>query len=503
MLKAFQILNKIEQTNSINEKKELMSYDDELLKLILKAAYDPNIVFGVKKIPQIKKSLQNPLSKEKALRLLNEIIQKLSVEQLRGNQMRSYLNKKFNCFMDVETQKWFSRILQKDLKIGINKKLIQKVYPDLIPEYGYMGAVVYDAKKLDKLIATNRYIFSQEKMDGEYSNCVIKISKNNVEEVKFVSRSNKPQLMPKKIIDKIATIFKNHFDIEGYEGEIIFNGELVIKGYDRYTSNGLLTRIFKHQEYLNKENYKKAKKAFEIIEEIADCDPNELLNKIEYYIWDYIEKGKLPYVARWGWLSETLTDIEFFKLVENKIFVNEKIEDKENNLSYIQHQNLIHCDNEIELKRKLLEHFQEIVAQGGEGTIVKAGNGLWKNGKPVYQIKMKFEFECEMKVVGFKKGTKNTKFENSLGALICESEDGLVKADPSGLSEDLRDEIWNNQDKYIGKIVTVKCNALSKSKDKDYWALLHPRFVKFRDDKDIADDLKTIQEIEKSVKGLT
>ena len=107
-----------------------------------------------------------------------------------------------------------------------------------------------------------------------------------------------------------------------------------------------------------------------------------------------------------------------------------------------------------------------------------------------------------MQVVGFKRGTPGTKYENSLGALECASSDGKVRCFASGIADDLRDEIWNNQDEFLGKVVTVKCNGLSQNADGEY-SLLHPRFMKFRDDKESADSLEEIQKIADAVASVS
>ena len=62
----------------------------------------------------------------------------------------------------------------------------------------------------------------------------------------------------------------------------------------------------------------------------------------------------------------------------------------------------------------------------------------------------------------------------------------------------MRDEIWNNKDKYLGKIVEVKANGVSSNRDGGY-SLLYPNFVEVRDDKSIANTLEEILEIEKSI----
>ena len=154
-----------------------------------------------------------------------------------------------------------------------------------------------------------------------------------------------------------------------------------------------------------------------------------------------------------------------------------------------------------EIKKTIFDFFKDIVKNEGEGVIVKAGETDWKDGKPVYQIKIKFEFECELRIKDFKRGTQGTKYQDSLGAFYCESEDGTLKTYPSGITEDLRQEFWDNQEEYLNKIITVKCNGLSKDNEGNF-SLLHPRFIKIRDDKDKADTLKEIKEIEKSILGV-
>jgi len=112
---------------------------------------------------------------------------------------------------------------------------------------------------------------------------------------------------------------------------------------------------------------------------------------------------------------------------------------------------------------------------------------------------MKLDFECELRVKGFKPGKPGTKYENTLGAFICESEDGLLACDPGGIDELTRDEIWGNKDNYLDKIITIKCCGLSKARDKEVYSLLHPAFVEIREDKDKADTLDEIKIIEESL----
>jgi ATP-dependent DNA ligase len=127
------------------------------------------------------------------------------------------------------------------------------------------------------------------------------------------------------------------------------------------------------------------------------------------------------------------------------------------------------------------ETFDSYLAEGQEGIILKDLNGVWEDKRAKHQIKFKGELECELRVVGIQPGTG--KYSGMLGALICESEDGVVKADVgSGFKDDQRVDA----DFYLDKIVSVKYNARIKNKQGEE-SLFLPVFIEVRGDKDIAD----------------
>jgi ATP-dependent DNA ligase len=146
-----------------------------------------------------------------------------------------------------------------------------------------------------------------------------------------------------------------------------------------------------------------------------------------------------------------------------------------------------------------MSHFQTLINQGHEGTILKGLKGTWKDGKPVWQIKLKLEIELELKITGFNYGTgKNSKVISSVDA---ESEDGLLKTSPTGIKEKEMQWITDNQATLLGKIITAKCSGVSQDHLGNY-SLLHPVYKHVRDDKSTADTLANILDIEAMAKGL-
>jgi ATP-dependent DNA ligase len=146
-----------------------------------------------------------------------------------------------------------------------------------------------------------------------------------------------------------------------------------------------------------------------------------------------------------------------------------------------------------------MSHFQDILATGQEGTILKDIKGTWKDGKPNWQIKMKLEMDVDLRIVGFNYGTG--KNEHVISSVNAESADGKLFTRPTGMNESLMQHITENQESLMGTIIEVKCSGLSHDSNGNY-ALLHPVFKQLRDDKDTCDSLESIMAIENMAKGL-
>lgn len=59
-----------------------------------------------------------------------------------------------------------------------------------------------------------------------------------------------------------------------------------------------------------------------------------------------------------------------------------------------------------------------------------------------------------------------------------------------------------NQEGLLGTVVEVQCCGISQNSTGAY-SVLHPVFLRFRDDKDVADSLESCKQIEKMAKALT
>jgi ATP-dependent DNA ligase len=129
---------------------------------------------------------------------------------------------------------------------------------------------------------------------------------------------------------------------------------------------------------------------------------------------------------------------------------------------------------------EILEIYSRHLSYGHEGVIVKEYKLTWQPDRVKNQIKLKNESVCELRVVGVQPGIG--KYEGMIGALLCESEDGVIKVSVgSGLKDGDR-----LTDVYTGKIVSVKYNERITNKAGEQ-SLFLPIFHQLREDKDVAD----------------
>jgi len=460
------IFDEISSTNSTLKKMEILGKykDNKLLERVLYFANSKRVKFYMKQIPEygtLKESLSGrEISLSDAIGNLDRIYNRL----LTGHKAISFV-KSLLSRLSKDDAYIIERIIEKDCKIGMGTRNINKIFPKLIEKTPYMGAKPFEIKLVKKIFEKGGYAFSDVKMDGRYCNAIIRGG-----EVEMESRQGEPT-----ILDNCTFVE----ELKGF-GDCVLNGELTIDGVSRYEANGIVASMIditkKREERGPVETAKKIEKF-----ESKHMPFSEALSRIRYTVWDtitvdeyYDNKSKTPYYERRTTL-ETMMDVykpSMVKMVESI---------------------------KVETYEEALAHFQEMLNRGEEGTIVKLSDGTWKDGKPTWQIKMKLEIALDLKITGFNMGTgKNS---DVVSSLTCETSDGLLITRPTGMKEDMMQHITENQDELLGTMVEVKCCGLSWNGKGEY-SLFHPVFKILRDDKDTCDSLESVKAIEAAAKGL-
>ena len=443
-------------------------------KSVLRYAYDSSFVYFIKDVTAPSYDTQGYGNEH----IPFDFLDRLASRQVTGNKARDELDEYFRS-LDAEYATLLALIINKDLKCGINVSTINEAFPNLIGETPYMGAIGFSEKKARAMFADGTMCYADIKMDGRYANVIV--YPNGTYEME--SRQGKRSYIKNRYLEANVRDIADKIRISDPNG-IVLNGEMTIPGMPRYESNGLISSLVKIVEKegdgkdVTKEKAKFEKKHGMTCDRVSDM--------IMITVWDY-----LPY----------------------DLYRDKQIFNRSRDLRLGEVRSLLRFDEESVTKIGVIETtlvktyeeaiavFKNAIARGDEGVILKSSTGVWQSGKPSHQMKMKLEFVCELEVIGFNRGNVGTEWENSLGSFQCKSSDGLLLTDPAGIEGDVRDLVWNAQDEWMGKIVSVKCNGLSQDVDGNY-SLLHPVYRGERTDKSVADSLDDIKKIQAMIVGL-
>ena len=454
MTKVQSILEKLENTNSQKEKIEILKTMNEVQKRWFSLCYNSLITFGVKKIPEYTSesnsldivSIMDILEKEFVTR---EITGNAAIERLR------------DILSNAEEPEVVERLIKRDARCSVNSTLLNKVFPNLIPEIPCMLAQPMNEKTLKNIKFP---AFSQLKADG--MRCIAFITSNNV---RMFSR-NGTEIICEPLKNTLMTIGQIEENLLSDNVALMLDGELICykdnKLLDRKTSNGICNKVLK-----------------------GTASENEL-NLIQMQLWDIVK-----------------IDSNTFSPLEDKSY-EARLEDLYSILNMSVFSKLEVIPTEVvNSMEEALEHFQKMLSQGLEGTILKNQDAKWSNTRSKDLVKLKEENTIDLLVVDIEEGSGD--FEGGLGAIICETSDKKLRVrvgtgfsfEDRGFVNDLSngkkvvkqikslEEVSKN---YLGKIVEVKYNQIIKSKGKDEMSLFLPRLVCVRNDKDTANSIDEI-----------
>ena len=443
--------------------------DNDVLKRAIYLAQSPRVNFYIKQIPEYTNVLDKTMPLEWAFEHLEDIINR----EVTGGEAKAHLSYILSS-VSPDDASVIEKIIGKNCKIGMDSG-INKAIPKLLETTPYMGAKSFSdkgAKKLFAKLKKGEVVYSQLKADGTYRNAIIQDGIAALE-----SRQGEPSFFPSNtpFLKQLETL-----------GDCVLNGELTIDGFKRTEANGMINSIMDITEKAEERGVEETinkKVAFE--EKHGDFE--EAVSKMRYTAWDMITlaeyaraKSEVPYGERFDNLEVQLRNL---KTDGKWVMVN---------LVY---------SREITTFAEGMDHFLETQINDEEGTIIKASNTPWKDGKPTTQIKMKLEMHMDLRIVGFNYGTVGTKNEFVISALQLESECGLLKTCPSGMKEAMMLDITERQEELMGTVVEIRCCGLSQN-SKGEWSTQHPSIEELRTDKDTCDTLESCQEIERMAKGL-
>lgn len=369
-----------------------------------------------------------------------KLLDDLNARNVTGNAAVEAVDKEF-ARLTPESAKLLWRIINKDFRAGFSESTVNKAIKDLIPEFPYMRCCLPKNAKLSEFSWTEG-VYSQEKADGMFAN--VDFEARGI--VRITSRNGTP-FPTDQFVDFIADVEATLEPGYQHHGELLVvkNGEILA----REIGNGILNSVQQGGSFASDE-------------------------KSIYKIWDRIEltsvvpKGKdsHSYKMRFAGLKALVSKstADSIQLIETRI---------------------------VHSLAEAYKHYGEMLALGREGTIIKDGNAIWRDGTSKQQVKLKLEAECDLMIVGFTDGKGKNK--SLFGSIVVQSSDGLLEVGVSGFPDTKRKEINDKREELLGTIMTVRFNDIMyPSAEGKLHSLFLPRAVEFRQDKSGADSLQRV-----------
>lgn len=425
MILVKQICDQLQATNSKKEKEQILKENEnnESFKKVLYFLLNPFITTGLSNkkinknigmIPNINyKELLDIGSYKDTTVGFNNLMEYIKVNNTGRDIDISVCEMYFTNF-DIEMQEFIKSILTKSLKLGIDATTINKVWNNLIPEFSIqLGTSIEKCK-----IPENTYFYISHKLNG--SRCLF--YKGDL-----YTRSGKKYTGVEHIIDDLKRVLINP--------DIIVDGELIRKNVDNKSDS---------------EN-------FQIGVGIANSKA-ETKEELKLVIFDIItvndfEKGKSKLTYK-----ERKVEVEALRETIQRLNIE--------NLSVV---DMFYEGTDQTQIWEWLDYAEE---HDLEGVIVNLDTP-YECKRTKNLIKVKKFYTLDLEVVGYEEGTGRLK--GTLGALIVNYKGNTINVG-SGFDDVTRQQIWNNRDAYIGRIIEVKYKEISKDKKTGLESLQFPIF---------------------------
>jgi DNA ligase-1 len=404
----------------------------------VRLALDPLVTFNVAKVAEILEDDGDP--GDYRFEDFLDLTQRLRKRDLTGHAARDAIHAAANrCHVPTWNQ-FYRRILLKDLKVGVDEKTINKVLhglehaqPYLIPVFKCQLAHDGEAPAHQKKIRGHKLI--DVKLDGVR---VLAVMDRDNDAITLFSRNG-------LVITQFPELHESlHALLPQLPGSIVLDGELV----SPHGFQHLMTLIRR-----------------------KDYHPD--MAEVRYAMFDVIPLGDFrrgvcekPQAERHH-LLEVLQESGLWAATEGRIYVIPQI--------------AVDLDTEAG-QAAFAEFNRRAIADGYEGIMIKDPAAPYEGKRSAAWLKRKPVIDVTLEIVGFEPGDPDSKYKDTLGALICHGTDNgkLIQCNVAGLTDDLRDEIWHNQSVYLGMLVEVRADRLTLEVGASAYALRFPRWKGFR-----------------------
>lgn len=400
--------------------------EDVIILTYLQFAFNPYTVFGISTKKLHKVVGRNEIT---GINSVFGLLEYLKVNNTGSDRVISLCQEFISnvSASDERAADLLEELICKDLSIGVDSKTINSVIPGLIPTFSVQLAEKY----FDKPERVEGKTFAlTKKIDGGR---IIAIRENG--EVSFYTRAG-----------------------QKYEGLVDLAAELFTTFPDGIVLDGEITLLANPLGLSSKDQYKQTMK-------ITRKDGEK--HGVKMLVFDIltVEEFKTQKCEH--------TYDERRQLLENLFGTTKR--------TYFELLPVLYRGKDT---AEITKYLEELTSAGEEGVMINICDALYEFKRTTNLLKVKKMNTLDLEIVGVEEG--EGRLAGTLGAIHVRYRDGNIVKVGSGFSDWYRNEIWQNQIYYIGKIVEIQYFEETKN-DKGGVSLRFPIFKDIRLDKLTAD----------------
>jgi DNA ligase-1 len=445
---AFEAIRGVSATSGKAEILE-QNRDNDVLKSLLFLTYNPFLVYNIKKIPKHTPddSRHDEYSAAKNLLDFIQLLKKLKDRIITGNEAIDTIQEFFSKCNEREYE-WYSKVIRKDLKIGLADKGINRVFPALIPAYDVLLAEKLELVDLGldtptalKTIPQN--IIEEYKLDGMRLNIFV-----YPDEVVIRTRNGKVVYGYQNLAEEAQKKLPcNHV----YDGE-------------------LMSREFENTVARNAEDNSLTEPSRECFSDLMtsafslDNNKDGVFNLFDVLTIEEWNARQCTHTLRERkqWIKDNLMGVSY------------------DNIKIVPWSKEFHRDSEQD-RADMVDLFHRFLTLGYEGAMLKDFDAYYEFKRSKSLLKMKYMLSIDLEILDVYEGDKGSKYEGMLGGVYCEYRGNQLGVG-SGWSDSERQLYWEHPELLVGKTIEIQYQSETQNKQGGY-SLSFPVKKCIREDK--------------------
>lgn len=421
---GYKDIYKLQSITGANAKCEFIKAhrDDIYFKRFLYFALNPMLTYNISKKSTDKLMAEENFDGQKLI-FFNDIFECCEhLSRLRGmddatlRQVKMLLNVKYP---EMDERDLYIQLLSKKVRLGIAAKTINKIIPNLIPEWEVQQAYTVEKYPLKE----GMEFWLTQKLNG---------ARATLYEGQLLARSGMPYKGLEHITDALSWL-----RVAGF----VADGELTLKDKGDLSDNEAF-RV--STGILNSDNVNKTVICYTIFDMIPVKDFDALKPQVTYrYRRDILNQ-----------FAERIADTDGAVKVLPVLY---------------------HGTDQS----KIEELLEQMVREDKEGLMINT-DVPYRRTRHKGILKVKRFYTMDLPIIRCEEGTG--RLSGTLGAFVLKYKENEVKVG-SGFTDEQREQFWNNRDDMEGLLCEVKYKEISQDKGTGLESLQFPVFVGIRTDK--------------------